>query len=112
MSFSRTLQGPFVLNNKFWATPSFLIDLTFFLATTRSPVSDSLMVFHLLCSSLCLSLLLDTKDLNSFLCLNRSGDVASKLSNAFCYSGVPSLDLAGDKSIVNGNYLPIATTDQ
>ena len=66
--------------------------------------------FLLLRSSLCLSLLWDTRMLNSSLCLNRSGDAASKCSKTFCHSEVPSLDLFGDISIGNGNYLLIDTT--
>ena len=48
---------------------------------------------------------------NIYLYLNRIGNEASKWSNNFCPSIVPSLDLSCDKSIVNGNSLPISTTD-
>ena len=49
--------------------------------------------------------------LNNSLFLNRSRDEASKLSKAFCIYEVTSLELSGDRSIVNVNYLPISTTD-
>ena len=50
--------------------------------------------------------------LNNSICINTSGDVDSNLSKACRTSEVPSLDLAGYISIVNGNSLTIATTDQ
>ena len=62
-------------------------------------------------SSLCLSLLSYTRMLKNYLCLNRSGDAPSEGSKDFCSSELPSLNLAGDRSIGNGNSLPIATTD-
>ena len=70
------------------------------------------MSFSLLNISLCLSLILDTSMLNKSFCLNISGDAASKWSKYCCTSEVPSLDLDGDRSIGNGNSLPMATTDK
>ena len=67
--------------------------------------------FHLFRSSLCLSLIKYTRMLNRFLCLNISGDEASKWSNSCCPSKVSFPDLYYDRSIVNDNSLPIATTD-
>ena len=101
VSFSRTLHGPFVLNDNF----------TCFLTTTGSPVSNYLMIFPLLGSSLCLRLLSYTRMLNNSLCLNRSGDASSEWYKACCPSGLPFLKLYGDRSIVNGNSLPVTTTD-
>ena len=111
VALSRNLYGPFVLNNNFSAILNFLLDFICFLNNTRSPVSNSLMIFTFFCSSLCLGLLSDTRMLNNYLCLNMSGDAASKLTNDCCLSEVPPLNIAGDRSIGNGNYLPIATTD-
>ena len=90
---------------------SFLLEFTWFLTTTISPVSNSLIILPLLCRSLCLSILSYTRMLNSSLCLNISGNSASKWSKSFCPHEVPSLDLYGNSSIENGNSLPIATTD-
>ena len=70
------------------------------------------MILTLLCSSLCLSLLSDTRMLNISLCLNISGDSASNWYKACCPSELPPLNLSGDRSIGNGKYLPISTTDQ
>ena len=112
LTFSRNLYGSFVLNTNFWAIPYFPLDFTCLLTTTRSPASNSLKRLPLLRSSLCLSLLLDTRMLNNYMCLNIIGDAASKWSNACCPYEVPCLNLAGDSSIGNGNSLPIATTDK
>ena len=112
VTFSRTLYVPFVLNTNFWAITYFPLDFTCLLTITRSPASNSLMSLPLLRSSLCLSLLLYTRMLNNYICLNIIGDAASKWSNACCHYEVPFLNLAGDSSIGNGNSLPIATTDK
>ena len=61
---------------------------------------------------MCLILLFDTSMFSISLCLKRSRDSSPKLSKDCCLSEVPSLDLAGDSSIVNGKYIPIAKTDQ
>ena len=74
------------------------------------PVLNSLMSLPLLHSSLCISLLSDTRMLNNYIFLNKSVDAASKRSKACCHSEVPSLDLSGYRFILNGNYLPVATT--
>ena len=56
-----------------WDIPSFLIDFTCLLTTTRSPVSNYLMKLPLLRISLCLRLLSDTRTLNNSRCINISG---------------------------------------
>ena len=89
-----------------------MIDFNCFLTTTISPVSNSLIRFPLLHSSLCISLLSDNRMLNSSLCLNIIGYVASEQPNYCCPSEVPSIELAVDKSFGNGNYMPIVTTDR
>ena len=91
----RNIYGSFVLNNNLWAIPSFLINFTCFLTNTRSPVSNSLTRLTLLCRYLCLVLLSNTRMLNRYICLNISGDKASKWSKACCNSEVPYLDLVG-----------------
>ena len=50
--------------------------------------------------------------LNSSLFMNIIGVAASNYFKAYCSSEVPSLDLAGDRSILNGKSLPISTSDQ
>ena len=112
VAFSRTLYGNFVLNANFWSILSFLLDFTCFFTTTRSTVSNYLMILNLLHSSLCFSLFPDTRILNISICINRSGDPFSKLYTDSFPSEVPSLDLSGDRSIRNGKSLTIATTDQ
>ena len=107
----RTIYDHFVLNNNLWAIPSFMIDFTCLLTITRSPVSNYLTSLPLLHISLCLRLLSDNRLLNYSLCINRSGDAASKWYKACCPSELPSLDLDGDKSIGNGNYLLINTNN-
>ena len=52
------------------------------------------------------------QDVKNSLRLNRSGDASSKLSKACFPSEIPSLNLYGDRSIVNDKYLLISTTDQ
>ena len=111
VAFYRTLYDPFVLNNNFWDIPYFLLDLNSFLTNTRSPVSNSFVSLPLLRISLCISLISYTRILNNSLCLNISGCEASKWSKDCCTYEVPSLDLSGDRSIVNGKSLPMATTD-
>ena len=76
VAFYRTLYGPFVLNTTIWAIPYFPLDFTCFLTTTRSPVWNSLVIFPLLCSSLCLIHLSDARMLHNYLCINRSGYAA------------------------------------
>ena len=75
-------------------------------------MSNYLMYLPLLRSSLCLIILLDTRMLNNSLCLNICGDAASKLYKDCCPSEVLSLNIVGGRSIVNGNSLPISTTDR
>ena len=48
--------------------------------------------------------------LNSSLSIDKSGNAASKGSNDWCPSKLPAIDLAGDRKIVNGEYLLIDTT--
>ena len=67
----------FVLNVKFFATSSFLIVFDCFLATTIYPVPKYLNCLTFLHSSLCFSLLSDTKIFSNSLCLNRSGGAYS-----------------------------------
>ena len=112
ITFSRTMYGPFVLNTNFWDIPYFPLDFTYLITTTRSTASNSLMSLPLLRSSMCLSLLLDTRMLNNYICLNIIGDAASKWSNACFPYEVHFLNLAGDRSIGTGKSLPIATTDK
>ena len=81
-----------------------------FLTNTRSNMSNYLISFPFLCSSLCLSLLSDTRILNSSIFITRSGDADSNWFKAWCTSEVPSLDLTADISIVNGDFLPISNT--
>ena len=76
------------------------------------PVSNYLVSLSLFCKVMCLSLLSDTRMLNISLCLNISMDSASKWSKDWCPSVIPSLDLTGDRPILNENSLPISTTDK
>ena len=69
------------------------------------------MRFSLLRSSLCLSLISDTRMFNSHLCINISGDTESKWYKDWYPSELPSLDPSGYSSIGNENSLPISTTD-
>ena len=78
IAFYIILQGTFVLNDNLWATPYFLIDFTFLITTIIYPIPNSLTSLTLLRSSLYLRLLLETNILNSSMCINRSGDMASK----------------------------------
>ena len=80
MAFFSTIYGPFVLNSNFCSTPYFILDLICFLSTKMSPSSIYLMILPLLRRSLILSLISETRMLNISLCINRSGDVASKWS--------------------------------
>ena len=105
------MYGTFFLNTNFLYIPSFLLDFTCFLTTTRYPVSNHLMILSFFIS-LCLRLLSYTRILNNSICLNRIGDAASKLYKACFPSEVPFLKLSGYRSIVNGNFLPIPTTDR
>ena len=99
VAFSSTLYGPFVFHNNFWDIASFLIDFACFLTTTRYHVSNYLLILPLLHSYLCISLLSDTSMLNSYLCLNRSGCTLSNWSKSCCTFEVPSLVIAGGRSI-------------
>ena len=67
VAFSRTLYGPFVLNTSSWAIPSFIFYLICYLTKKMPPVSNSLVIFPLLRSSLCLILISETRMLNSAL---------------------------------------------
>ena len=104
----------------FWDTSYFLLYLTCYLTNTMYPVESHLVRMPLLFSIMCLRLISQTRILNSSPCLNRSGDEASKWYKACYYyevtplerSGVTPLDLSGDRSIGNENYLTIATTNQ
>ena len=89
-----------------------MFDFTWFLTTTISHLSNYLASLTLLFRSQCISLLSDTKMLNSSIFLYRIGYTASKWSNACYNSEVPSLELSGESSILNGNSLPMATTDK
>ena len=95
----------------FWIIISRISRIICFLTDKRSSVSHSLMIFPLLHSSLHFSLLLYTRMLNNCLCLNRSGDEASKWYKACCPYELPYLHFAGDRSIGNSNSMLIATTD-
>ena len=111
VALSTNLYGPIVFNTNFWEIPYFLLDLNLFLNTTRYPVSNALLRLPLLWSSLFLSLLSETRILNNYLFVNRIGDVASKWSKDCYLYEAPSLDLACDRSIINSNFMPIATND-
>ena len=50
--------------------------------------------------------------LNIYFFLKIIGHVASQLSKDFCTYEVTSLEISGDRSIVNGNSMPIAATDK
>ena len=103
---------PFVLNTNLWSILYFLLEFTCLLTIKRSHVSNSLMILPLKRRSLCLRLLSYTSMLNNSLCINISGDAASKWYKACFTSKVPSFNLDGDSSKGNGNTLRIATTDQ
>ena len=112
VAFYRNLYGPFVLNTNFWDIPSFLLELTCLLTIMRSPMSNYLTILPSLRTSLCLSLLSDTRMLNNSICLNISRYTASEWSTDFFPSKVPYLNLDGYRSIGNGNSMPIATSDR
>ena len=91
---------------------SFLLEFISFLTTTMSSLSNPLVCFPSFHSPLYLSLLYDTRMLNISICLNRYGYESSRWSKDCCTFELPSLYLAGERSVVNGNYLTISTNDQ
>ena len=69
------------------------------------------MILSLLHSYPCLSLPLEINILNISIFLNRGGDADSNFSKNFYPSEVICLELACGRSIGNGNYMLMITTD-
>ena len=102
-SFLETIPNlPNFLNSNHVLNTLISPDFTWSLTTTISPISIYLDILILLLSSLCMSLLSETRMLKIPLCMNRSSNVPSKLYNVCCPYDVPSLDLYGDIRIGNG----------
>ena len=74
-------------------------------------LSKPLVSLSLLCSSLCMSLLSETKILNRCFCLKLIVDEDSKFPKACFLSEVPFINFSFYRSISDGKYPPIFNTD-